>query len=118
MEEVRLRKPDEDLKSYLEANTDIFTVDDVYNIHAEIAGHNDEDYWYWILELRDKRIVLTSAWCDFTGWDCASGGESNVAENIEAAALLAPEIDKGRHIRRDLLAQVRGELPFGIEVRN
>ncbi len=113
--EVRLRKPDYDLKAYLQNNHDIYTVEDVYNIHAEVPGHNDEDHWYWILELRDGRFVLTNAWCDDTGWDCHSGGNSLVAASVEEAAMLASD-DTSRKIRSNLLAQVRGEQPFGVEV--
>ncbi len=42
------RKPDEDLLYYLEYNEEIFTAADVRTIHAEVAGHNDEDGWYWV----------------------------------------------------------------------
>src|SRR5687767_6288864 len=115
MSEVRIRKPDSDLEAYLCYNQDIFTLDDIHNIHAEVPGHNDQDEWYWVIELNDGRFVLTSAWCDWTGWDCQSGGESKVAESAEAAASLAPELDYGREIQRNLLAQLRGEQPFGLE---
>ena len=112
----RIRKPDEDLEAYLWYNEDIFTLDDIHNLHAEVPGHNDEDYWYWVIELKDGRFLLTSAWCDYTGWDCQSGGESKVAESAEAAAMLAPERENGREIRRNLLAQIRGEQAFGMEI--
>lgn len=117
MEETRMRKPDDDLESYLRYSGDIYKLEDIANIHAEVPGHNDEDNWYWIIELKDGRFVLTSAWCDYTGWDCQSGGESQVATSIEEAAMLAPEEEYGREIQRNLLAQVRGEQPFGLEVK-
>jgi hypothetical protein len=116
MEEIRIRKPDYDLKAYLSENTDIYDLEDIYNIYAEVPGHNDDALWYWIIELRDKRFVLTSAWCDYTGWDCQSGGESEIATSAEEAAMLAPGEEDGRKIRQNLLAQLRGEQPFGIEV--
>jgi len=113
-EDIRIRKPDYDLEAYLRYNEDIYKLEDIANIHAEVPGHNDEDYWYWIIELKDGRFVLTSAGCDYTGWDCQSWGESRVAANIEEAAMLAP--GGSRDIQRNLLAQVRGEQPFGLEV--
>lgn len=118
MEETRIRKPDGDLRAYLQNNTDIFTLEEIVNMHAEVPGHNDEDNWYWILELQHNRYALTKAWCDYTGWDCQSGGESEIAANREAAALLAPEKERytGREIRRNLIAQLQGEQPFGMEV--
>lgn len=118
MEEQRIRKPDYDLEAYLRYNTDIYTLEDIANIHAEVPGHNEEDNWWWIIELRDGRFVLTSAGCDFTGWDCSSWGSSQVATSTEEAAMLSPEVEDGtgRHIRQNLLAQLRGEQPFGVEV--
>lgn len=117
MSEKRIRKPDYDLQSYLTYNEDIFTLDDIRNIHAEVPGHNDEDHWFWVIELKDKRFLLTDAWCDYTGWDCQSGGSSLEARSAIQAAKLAPELDYGRAVRKNLLAQIKGEQPFGIEVR-
>ena len=117
-DETRIRKPDSDLEDYLGYNNDIFKLADIANIHAEVPGHNDDDYWHWIIELKDGRFVHTSAWCDYTGWDCQSGGSSEVAATAKEAAMLAPERDgNGRTIRQNLLAQLRGEQPFGLEVR-
>src|SRR5260221_12084226 len=101
MDEIRIRKPDYDLEAYLENNQDIYTLEEIANIHAEVPGHNDDDSWYWIIALKDGRFVLTSAGCDYTGWDCQSWGESKVAANAETAALLAPEEDYGRKIRQN-----------------
>lgn len=117
-QENRIRRTDEDLESYLTFNSDIYSMEDITNIHAEVPGHNDEDNWYWVIELKDGRFVLTSAWCDYTGWDCQSGGESQVANSAEEAAVLAPEQEEytRREIQRNLLAQLRGEQPFGLEV--
>jgi hypothetical protein len=118
MSEIRIRKPDYDLEAYLTNNKDIFTLTDIANIHAEIPGHNDEDHWFWIIELKNGQFVLTNAWCDCTGWDCQSGGESQIAQNANAAAQLAPTKEEftGREIQRNLLAQLNGEQPFGVEV--
>jgi hypothetical protein len=117
-EGARIRKPDYDLESYLNYNEDIYKLEDIANIHAEVSGHNDEDNWYWIIELKDGRFVLTSAGCYYTGWDCQSWGDSNVANSAEDAAMLVPEKEDytGREVQRNLLAQVRGEQPFGLEV--
>lgn len=114
-EEIRIRKPDYDLEAYLRNNREIFDLEDIHNIHAEVAGHNDEDHWFWIIELKDGRFLLTEAWCDFTGWDCDSGGVSMIASSALEAAEMAPEYR--RPVRRNLIAQVKGEQPFGLEVR-
>lgn len=120
MSEVRIRKPDYDLEAYLENNNDCYTLEDIANIHAEVPGHNDEDAWHWIIELRDGRFVWTSAECDYTGWDCCSSGKSEVEKSAEEAAFLSPlyESGTGRTIRANLLAQLRGEQPFGLEVKH
>lgn len=119
MEEVRIRKPDSDLVAYLTNNRDIYTLEDIANIHAEVPGHNDDDNWYWVIELKDGRFVVTSAWCDYTGWDCQSGGSSQVAASALEAASMAPETESytNRNPRRNLMAQIRGEQPFGLETR-
>lgn len=124
MTKTRIRKPDYDLEAYLQYNPDLFILEDIKNIHAEVAGHNDEDYWYWIIELKEPlpegRFILTEAWCDYTGWDCQSGGSSKVAKTKRQAALLAPEQEEYgvRAIRKNLLAQLNGTLAFGLEVVN
>lgn len=123
-EKGRIRKPDYDLESYLQNNIDFYTLDDIKNIHAEVAGANDELHWYWVIELNKEinggRFVLTDASCDYTGWDCQSGGESWSATTASKAAELAPEQEEmwsgGRGIRRNLLAQVKGTQPFGLYV--
>ncbi len=113
-----IRKPDEDLKDYLGYNRDIFMLEDIANIHAMVPGHNDDDNRYWIIELKDGRFLLTSARCDYTGWDCQSGGSSQVAASAMEAAQLAPEKEEytWRDIRHNLIAQLQGEQPFGLEV--
>jgi hypothetical protein len=87
-----------------------------------VPGHNDEDNWYWIIErtpVVNHTFILTRAGCDYTGWDCSSWGNSQIAASAEEAALLAPEIEDGtgRNIRQNLLAQLRGDQPFGVEVK-
>lgn len=111
-----MRKPDDDLISYLNYNNDLYTLEEIADVLAEVPGHNDEDHWYWVLLLHDGRFVLTDAWCDYTGWDCQSGGESKIAESAEGAAMFAPEHEYGRDVQQNLLAQLRGEQPVGLEI--
>lgn len=111
----RKRTPDSDLQAYLRNNTDIYSLEDIETVCAEIAGHNDEDSWFWILKLKDGRYILTKASCDYTGWDCSSEGKSWQAKTAIQAAKLAPELDYGRQIRRNLLEQLRKKQPFGLE---
>lgn len=112
-----LHAMDGDLASYLEYNTDLYTAEDVIGQVATIAGHNDEDHWFWVVKLRDGQYAMTTAWCDYTGWDCQSGGSSELAPTAEAAANLAPLASYGRDIRRQLLGQIQGTVPYGLETR-
>lgn len=114
---MRIRKPDYDLDAYLLNNQDIYTREDIYNIHAEVPGHNDEASWFWVIELKDGRFVLTEASCDYTGWDCSSTGSSLLGSTALQAAQLAPENSYGRSIRKNLIAQIEGTQPFGLEIR-
>jgi hypothetical protein len=112
-----VREPDYDLTRYLKYNQDVFTLEDITNLHALVPGHNDEYHWFWVIELRDGRFLLTEAWCDYTGWDCQSGGQTQVAPSSTAlsAATLAPWEHRGRSIRANLVAQVDGRQPYGLE---
>lgn len=45
-------------------------------------GRNDEDDWVWAVAYDDPNVTyrhrqwwVLKAGCDFTGWDCQSGGE-------------------------------------------
>ena len=112
------RKPDGDLKYAFEYNQpQPFSIDDIENTLACIAGHNDEDSWYWIVQLKDKRFFLIRASCDYTGWDCQSSCdcvEGTSAEDCASKPLSEYERRKG--LNEQLLKQIRGEQPYGLEV--
>jgi len=100
-------------------NPRTFNPEDILEIVAEVPGHNDSDHWWWILKLGDERYICLAAWCDYTGWDCASGiGYGGEATSALDAARLSPdeEEDTGRRIRKNLFAQILGEQPFGLEI--
>ena len=104
-----------DLKAYLQYNRDIYTEDDIKDVPAQVPGHNDENAWFWVIELNDGRFVLTCASCDFTGWDCQSWGQSYTYSTALEAAEAAPDHEDGRQIRRNLVGQIKGEVPYGLE---
>jgi hypothetical protein len=56
-----------------------FGCEDVARIIAHDAGDNDGPDWIAAVELNDGRFAFLSAWCDYTGWDCQSGGRAYVA---------------------------------------
>lgn len=51
------------------------------NIVCVNHGERDEDDWVWALCMKDPKkgyysadYYVVKAWCDYTGWDCRSGG--------------------------------------------
>jgi hypothetical protein len=38
-------------------------------------GCNDGDDWVWYINVGDSNHWVYTAWCDYTGWDCRSGGK-------------------------------------------
>jgi len=106
------REPDYDLIAYHANNTDeVYTLDDIQTVLAEIPGHNDEDNWHWILELKDHTYVYTTAWCDYTGWDCQSGGSSFKGNHINQILESVEELD----IKQELANQIIGYSPIGTQ---
>lgn len=51
-----------------------FCREDVKEIFAMDEGERDESNWICFGKLNDKRYFFLSAGCDYTGWDCRSGG--------------------------------------------
>ena len=60
---------DSDLSAALGYNDAGVDASQITEIHAEIAGANDECNWYWIVKLNDGRYALITGCCDYTGWD-------------------------------------------------
>lgn len=91
-----------------------FLPSEIVDIVAEVPGENDEFSWWWVLELKNKKYVLLSAWCDHTGWDCQSGiGCEELYITALRAAMAAPEKDEfdERAIRKNLVGQLTGKYP-------
>jgi len=59
------------------------TVDNVSMILAYDEGVNDDQSWVAIVQLDDGRWAFVDAWCDYTGWDCQSGGQKWLSHSIE-----------------------------------
>ena len=60
-----------------------FGREDVAEILAIDEGANDEADWLCFGKLVDGRYFLLAAGCDYTGWDCQSGGHALVADSKE-----------------------------------
>lgn len=60
-----------------------FSVGDVAEVLKADEGCNDGDSWLAVGRLNNGMFFFLSAWCDYTGWDCQSGGGSEVADTLE-----------------------------------
>ena len=104
---------------------------DVKHLYACIPGHNDEDGWYWVVELKDGRFGLLWAWCDYTGWGCQDGGKWIGAKDLNDIQRVLDEVHIGdkkdtglwgefesRKIKEQLIKQITGGQPYGLEIEN
>ena len=60
-----------------------FSTDDVAEILYYEEGYNDGDSWVGVFKLKDGKFGYVDAWCDYTGWDCRSGGDGGIADSFE-----------------------------------
>ncbi len=60
-----------------------FNIDDVSRIIAADCGENDGESWVAVVKLKSGQFGFIDAWCDYTGWDCQSGGAGKVNESLE-----------------------------------
>lgn len=57
---------------------------DVARVVATSDGENDGANWIGIFRLKDGRFAFLSAGCDYTGWDCQSGGSALVSKSLDS----------------------------------
>jgi hypothetical protein len=67
----------------VEVSTAEFTRADVAAVEAYSNGENDGPDWLCLGRLKDSRWFMLRAGCDYTGWDCRSGGLVDVAPDRE-----------------------------------
>lgn len=60
-----------------------FSMEDISEILAEDQGCNDGESWVCLVKLKNGSYGFVDAWCDYTGWDCQSGGTGEVHEDLE-----------------------------------
>lgn len=78
------------------AAVDPFQRIDVRKVLATSEGENDGPAWLGLFKLKDGRYAFLSAGCDYTGWDCQSGGSALVSMDL---ALLARNISPEERAR-------------------
>ncbi len=60
-----------------------FSIEDVEEVLYAEEGWNDGDPWTGVFKLKDGRFGYVDAWCDYTGWDCQSGGDGAIRDSFE-----------------------------------
>ena len=66
-----------------EGPVDGFGREDVVEIVASVDGDNDGPAWVGVFKLADGRFAVLRASCDYTGWGCQEGGDSEVAGSLQ-----------------------------------
>lgn len=56
---------------------------DVAEIIAIEDGDRDGPQWIGVFKMRDGRYLFVEAGCDYTGWDCQSGGTGWMSPTLE-----------------------------------
>lgn len=64
-------------------NTSQFTRKDIEEIYGVEEGENDSYDWIVYGKLYDGRYFCIEAGCDYTGWDCQSGGVATIGNSKE-----------------------------------
>jgi hypothetical protein len=75
-----------------------FTREDVAEIVAIVDGENDGDDWLGVFRLADGRFAALRAGCDYTGWGCQEGGNSDVAPSLEAIVQFGLKADERKRL--------------------
>jgi hypothetical protein len=64
------------------ASAEPFQRFDVAEVLATSDGENDGLDWVGVFRLKDGRFAYLEAGCDYTGWDCQSGGHAIVSHDL------------------------------------
>lgn len=71
---------------------------DVAEVVALAEGENDLDEWLLVGRLHDGRWFALRAGCDYTGWDCQSGGNADVSSSLERILQFGLTIEERRRL--------------------
>ena len=71
---------------------------DVAEVIAMQEGENDERDWLCVGRLSDGRYFFLTAGCDYTGWDCQSGGCAFVSNDKDELLQFGMTRDQRREL--------------------
>lgn len=64
-----------------------FAFDDIEEVLYAREGENDERDWLLIVRLKYGQFGALRARCDYSGWSCQAGGESELFDTLEGATV-------------------------------
>jgi hypothetical protein len=70
------------------------TREDVATVDAISNGENDGPEWLLVAQLHNGLWFFLAAGCDYTGWDCQSGGRSYVARDKSALPITTEDMER------------------------
>ena len=71
--------------------------DNVDEVIASDEGVNDGESWIALFKMKNGTFCFLTAWCDYTGWDCQSGGDAYDGDDLKTLLLnCVPEADRKR----------------------
>ncbi len=76
-------KPQAVLTSRGKVSLEKVTRENVAEVVAMSDGEDDERDWMGVFRLADGRYISVCSGCDYTGWDCQSGGDVEVARSLD-----------------------------------
>jgi hypothetical protein len=77
--------------------------DDVMRVISSDEGENDGDPWVAVFLMKDGTFARISSWCDYTGWDCQSGGDCKRESTFKALVNLALTPDERERLHLELI---------------
>ena len=86
-----------------------FGITDVNEIIAISEGENDGEPWIGVFKLNNGRFAFLTAWCDYTGWDCQSGGDSY--QNDSLASLIRWDMNSSARRRLNMALPDLDDVP-------
>lgn len=82
--------------------------DEILHILGHRIGQGDGDSWMLLFVTPAGKFGVLTAWCDYTGWDCQSGGSVKYANTLKEAQTMLLTSDERRALGCPLPEDVDG----------
>jgi hypothetical protein len=77
---------------------------DVAEVIAASEGESDGANWLLVGRLENGAFFFLDAGCDYTGWDCQSGGTATVSTSLESLIAFALDDDQRERLSLEVAA--------------